>query len=295
MIVVFLQVRGWARVAPLSCILLPHKRYRKPKHKEVDNPTSVSVHPTLPGAESSANIAEHHCESHTGPSNSFKKNSSLNQQMGCWSNTAVAALQADASEWTVLHAVQKTASHLLLEERLKEENTHLQPHYLSSKYSVSENRPAKPQKHNHRPNSTVVPIKNFTFLPPIKSPHLNPKLGGQLCNDKKATEDEALLENGLMCDKKNEMRGPRVDPVANTEFSTYSAALTSKYQTCQHNLNLFSAVNVSVPKRFQVPMSSKRDTVHCTSYSMGKSITPALHSTTAVGAQGHMHPSYLFS
>lgn len=283
-----LQVRGWARVAPLSCILLTQNIYRKLKHKEVDNPASSSVDPSPPSAESSASIAEHHCESHTSPSNSFKNAMLLKQQAGCSSNTAVADLQADASEWTVLSAVQKTASHLLLDAKIEEENT---PYYLSSKYSVSENRPTKPQKHSRRPNSTVVPIKNFTFLPPIKSPHLNPKFGGQLCNVKKASEGEAFDENCFTCAMRSETRGTRADPVANTEFSTYSAALTSKYQTCQHNLHLFSSVSVSVPKRYQVPMSSKPDTVHCTSYSMGKS----LHSTTAVGAQSHMHPSYLFS
>lgn len=282
-----LQVRGWARVAPLSCILLSQKSYRKLKHKEVDNPDSSSSDPTPPNAESSASIAEHRCDSHTSPSNSFKNAVLSKQQTGCWSNTAAAALQADASEWTVLSAVQKTASHLLLDAKIEEENA---PYCLSSKYSVSENRPTKPQKHSHRPNSTVVPIKNFTFLPPIKSPHLNPKFGGQLCNVKKASEGEDFHENGFTSDTKSETRGTRLDPVANT-VPTYSAALTSKYKTCQHNLNLFSSASVSVPKRYQVPMSSKPDTVHCTSYSMGKS----LQSTTAVGAQGHMHPSYMFS
>lgn len=215
--------------------------------------------------------------------------------MGCWSHTAVAALQADASEWTVLSAVQKTPSHLLLAEKIEEEKTPSHPHHLFSKYSVSENRPTKPQKHSHRPNSTVVPIKNIKFLPPIKSPHLNSKFGGQLCSGKKASEGEALHENGFMFDKKSETGGTRGSPVANTEFPTYSAALMSKYHTCQHNLNLFSTVSVSVPKRYRAPISSKPDTVHCSSYSMGKSLTPALHSTAAVGAQGHLQPSCLFS
>ncbi|XP_040008022.1 uncharacterized protein LOC120803526 [Xiphias gladius] len=223
----------------------------------------------------------------------------LNQQVGSWSNTAVAALQPEASEWPVLNATKKTTSHLLHGEKIEEEGklreTPPQPHHLSSKYSVSDNRPTKPQKHSHRPNNTVVPIKNFTFLPPIKSPHLSPKVGGQLCSGKKASEAETLEENCFMFDKKSETRGTRVDPAANTELPSDSAALTSKYRTCQHNPHLFSAISVSVPKRYQVPVSSKSDTVHRRGYSMGKSLTQALHASTAAGALAHMQPSCLFS
>ncbi|XP_044047129.1 uncharacterized protein C16orf46 homolog [Siniperca chuatsi] len=276
-------VQGWARVAPLSCILLTQKRYRKPRHKEADNPTPLSVDPTIPNADSSASIAEHNCESHVGQHNSFKKTMLLHQHPGSWSNTAVAALQKDASEWPV---EEKTEGEGTLRD------TPLQPHHLSSKYFVSENRPTKPQKHSHRPNSTVVPIKNFTFLPPIKSPHWNPqKVSVQLCSDKKAPDGETIEENCFMFDKMSRTRGTRVDLVANPELPTYSAALTSKYRSYQHNPHLFSAVSVSVPKRYQVPMSSKPDTVHHTNYSMCKRLTQALHSGNAAGAQAHMHPS----
>ncbi|KAF1392941.1 hypothetical protein PFLUV_G00033250 [Perca fluviatilis] len=251
-------VHGWARVAPLSCILLTQKRYSKPMHKEADNPTSLSVDPTIPEADSSASIGQHLCESHV----------------------------------PVLNAMQKTTSNRF-KEKIGEEGmlreTSLQPQHLPSKYS--ENRPTKPEKHRHRPNNTVVPIKNFTFLPPIKSPHLSPQKVIQLCSGKTAPGGEPIEENGFMFDKKSGTRGTRVDPIANPELPTYSAALTSKYRACQHNLHLFSAVHVSIPKRYQVPMSSKPDTLHRASYSTGKSLTQALHSNTAAGAQAHTHPS----
>lgn len=198
----------------------------------------------------------------------------------------MAALQKDASERPVLNAMRKTTSNLLLEEEIEGEGA-LTARHLPSKYSVAENRPTKPQKHSHRPKNTVVPIKNFTFLPPIKSPHLNPQRG----SGKRAPEGEAMEDSCFMFDKKSGTRGTRVDPVANPELPTYSAALTSKYRTCQHNPHLFSAVSVSIPKRYQVPMSPKPDTENRTSFSMGKSLTQALHSGTAVGAQTHMHPS----
>ncbi|XP_073321055.1 uncharacterized protein [Pagrus major] len=261
-------VKGWARVAPLSCILVTQKRYKKPKHEEVDSPAPLSVvDPQVPNADSSFSTAEHHCESHVGPRNSFKKSMPVNQHTGLCSNTAEAGLGKDASECPVLDAMQKAMSDLLLEEKMEEEGMLTE--------TPLQNRPTKLQKHNHRPNNAVVPIKNFTFLPPIKSPHLNP----QRVSGKRAPEGETIEENCFMFDQKGGTRGTRVDPVAN---------LTSKCRTCQHNPDLFSAVSVSLPKRYQVPLSSKRDTAHRTSFSMGRSLK---HSGTAAGAQVRLRPS----
>lgn len=251
------QVQGWARVAPLSCILLTQKRYRKPKHKEADTPAPLSVDPTMP-----ASVPEHRCESHVP--NSFKKSMPLNQHTGYWRTAAVAALQTDASELPVHNAMQKNSSNLLLEEKLEEEGM--------LRKTPLQNRPTKPPKHSHRSNNTVVPIKNFSFLPPIKSPHLNP----QRVSGKKAPEGDTTEENCFMFDKKNGARGTRVDPVANPDIPTYSACLTSKHQTCQHYPHFFSAISVSIPKR---------DTAHRTSFTMGKSLTQA------AGAQARMRPS----
>ncbi|XP_074470037.1 uncharacterized protein C16orf46 homolog [Sebastes fasciatus] len=214
-------VHGWARVAPMSCILLPQKRYRKPKHKEADNPTPLSVDPTIPDADSSGSSADDRCESRVVSHNSFKATTSM-------------------------------------------AGTPLQPHHhLPLKYS--DNRPTKP--HKYSPNNIVVPIKTFTFLPPIKSPRL--RVSGQLCSGKKAPEGGSIEENCFMLDKKSGTRGTRVDRIASPELHTSSAAQTSEYRTCQHNPHLFSAV--SIPRRYQV----KPDTVHRTSYSMGKSLYPS--------------------
>lgn len=292
------QVRGWDRVAPLSCIFLPQKKDWKPKNKESDNPTPSAVDPANRNVDSSASNAEPKCELHLGPHNSVKKSMPLSQQLGTCTPTASTALQPDAPEWPVLSAMQKNLSHLLLDKKIEEEGalreTSLHPHPLSLKYPVSENRPTKPQKHSHRPNNTVVPIKNFTFLPPIISPHLNTqRASGQLCSGKKAPEGETLEENCYMFDKKSGTRGSRVD--SNSELPNHIANLTSKHRTCQHNHYLLSAGSVAIPKRYQVPMTSKPDTVHHTSYSVGRSLTQAIHSSTAVGAQAHMHPNCLFS
>ncbi|XP_042358214.1 uncharacterized protein C16orf46 homolog [Plectropomus leopardus] len=278
-------VHGWARAAPLSCILLPQKKNRKPKHKEADNLTPSSVDPT----DSTVSIAEHRCESNVAPHNSFKKSTPLNQITESWDNTAETALKKDASKWPFLNTMQKAASNLSLKEKTEEEGTltetPLQLHHLHSKYL--DNRPTKLQKHRNRPSNTVVPIKNFTFLPPIKSPHLN----CQKDSGKKAPAGETIEEDYFMFDKKSGTKGTRVDPFTDPELPLYSAALDSKYRTCPYNPHLFSALSVSIPKRYQVTTSSKPETVHHTSYSVGKSLTQALHSSTAAGAQTHAHPS----
>ncbi|XP_060897269.1 uncharacterized protein C16orf46 homolog [Labrus mixtus] len=237
-------VRGWARVDPMSCILLTPKTYRKAKHKEAATPTPVSANPATPSnADNSSSTAKHHCESHVGLKGSFQKSTQLNQHMGSWSNTAVAVLQKEAPEWTVINALQETTSTLLFREKVEQEEELRKTPHFSTKHSVFDNRPSKPQKHSHRPTSTVVPIKNFTFLPPIKPPQRN--------SGNRASEGETTEENIFPFDNKSRTRGTRMDTVANPELPTYSAGLTSKYRTCQHNPHMFSAVSVLRGIRYQ--------------------------------------------
>nr|XP_046241293.1 uncharacterized protein si:ch73-103b9.2 [Scatophagus argus] len=272
-------VHGWARVAPLSCILLSQKSSRKLKHKEVDNPVPLSV----PNADSSASIAEHCWDSHTALHNGFKKQT-LNQHAGSCSNTPLSVLRKDASEWPLLIAMRKTTPNLVLVEKIEEGG--------ALRQTPLQNRAIKPQKHSHRPSNTVVPIKNFTFLPPIESPQMNPqRISGQLCNGKKAPEGETTEENCVTFNKKSGTRGTKMDPVVNPEPPMHSAGLTRGLRTCQHNPLLFSAVRVSITKRCQVPVSSKCDTATSTGFSVDKSLTQALHPVTAAGAEAHMHPS----
>lgn len=239
-------VYGWARVVPLSCILLTSNTYKKPKHKEADNGTPSSDDPVPSNADSSVSITEQHCESHAGLNN-FKKFVSVNQQTGSWSQTAMAAQQTDAAECPFLKAMQRNQTHLLLEEKIYErgmdKETLSQHHHLSSEYSVPENKPAKPRKHSHRPNNRVVPIKNFTFLPPIKPPHLIAKASDHLCRDKKTPEKQTSEKNCFLLDKQRGTRGTRVDTATNSDISTFSAALTSKYQTFWQNPH-----NVLIPR-----------------------------------------------
>ncbi|XP_028999889.1 uncharacterized protein LOC114852033 [Betta splendens] len=196
-----------------------------------------------------------------GSSNGVRKSVPLQQQTGCCNS-----LQAGASQWSM----QTSPS-------TEEGSPPSQP--LSSKHPVPEHGPARPHQHS----SKLVPIKNLTFLPPIKPPQHHPRLCEHLCGSMKASDQGAVCENdGFLAS------GTRWGP----ECPVYPTALSSKCPTCQHSLSLFSTMSLSDPKRPQGPVSSKRDTAHCSSFSMGRSPAPALRSTAAVGAHG---PGCLFS
>ncbi len=254
---------------------MAHKTYRKPKHTDADNPAPLATDPVTPDAGSYASTVEHCCESHVRPRNTLKKSTS-----GSWSNTE--ALQKDASERPVLNATQKATSALSLEKKIEEEGM--------LRETPLQNRTLKPRRQSHRPQNKLVSVKNFTFLPPIESPHLNPQgVRGPVGSGKKFPEGETTEENVFLFDRRSErMRGTRGEPVANPELPTYNAGLSTKFWTCQHSPHLFSAESISIPKRYQVPISS---TAHRTSFSMGKTLTQALHTGHPAGAQARLHPN----
>ncbi|XP_037835750.1 uncharacterized protein si:ch73-103b9.2 [Kryptolebias marmoratus] len=258
------DVWGWTRAAPLSCLLVTQKNHGKPKQKEVENPTPLCVDSIDPKADSSASFTEQQRESHVGPSN-CKKSVSANEQIDSWG----------PREWPALNAMQGDVTHFLLKEKTEEgpfKITPLRPCHLSSQYSMPESRHAKPQRHSHKPTNKVVPIKNFTFLPPIQPPPISPKVSCHVCRGKKAPDEENLF----MLRRKSAAGWAGVDTVANSDLSIYSAALTSKYHTYQHNPHLFFPLSVSLLKKNELLMSPAPDPVHPTSYSMGRSISQAV-------------------
>lgn len=208
----------------MSCILLAHKS-RKPKHKKANDAAPLSIDPTLPNADSPT---------------SRKKSMQSNQHTGSRSNTAAAALQKDSSQWHVLNAMPMTMSNLRLEENVEEEGTFRETPWQS--------RPSELQKLSHRPSNTVVPIKHFTFLPPVETPHLNPqRMRCQLYSCKNAPEAETMKKKFSIFDKKSGVRRTRVDPVINPALPAFSAGLTYKSQICRHSPHLFSAISASIP------------------------------------------------
>ncbi|XP_078139058.1 uncharacterized protein C16orf46 homolog [Centroberyx gerrardi] len=286
-------VRGWGRVTPLACMFLPQKKGKKPKTGEPDHHCLLCVDLKLSNVDSSAGCPEYRCEPYADPhDSSLKKTTPLSLRVRTYSHTAASAPAAAAPECPVLTAMQTATQHLLLREKIVEDeklrvsqqpSSPLLPHHLASKYPMFKNRPARHNKQTHRPTNIVLSINSFTVLPPVKSPQLKPqKVSGQLCNDESAVGGETSQADSVISAKESggvERGGEtRADTVVNPEIAkdTYGATLTSKYCTCQHKHHLLSAFSVSIPKRYEVPLTSKADTVHRTSYSMGKHVTQAL-------------------
>lgn len=277
------QFYSWARASPLSCLLTTHTSHKRPKHKGAENLSPVD--PTTANAESSASAAVTHLKSHARPRSS-KKSQPLNLQTESLRQIAVADHQPHASDCPDLNVMRKNSAHFVSEEKMEEgtlRKAPLQP--LFSKYSLLENRRTKPKKQDHNLNRVFVPIKKITLLPSIIPLQLNPKICYSKCSGQKAPYVETFEGNFSLFDKRSGKKGTTVDTVSNSKLT--KAAPTSKYQICQYNHHLFSALSDTFPKRYQTPFSSKLDTVHPIRHPMGKNFSEAMAP--------YMHPSRLFS
>ncbi|XP_054627579.1 uncharacterized protein LOC129178915 isoform X2 [Dunckerocampus dactyliophorus] len=148
-------VRGWDRVAPVSGILLPQKDKKPKQRKETtDNPNPSQVEPTTSYTDTLASGGEHCTESQSIAHN-LKKSTPSSQRV-----------QPESLEWHALDGVEEELSHLLQEERGHLSGIPLHLQHLPP--NMSKGRSSKHSKRQHQTKSTVVPITNFTFLPPIK-------------------------------------------------------------------------------------------------------------------------------
>ncbi|XP_051919506.1 uncharacterized protein LOC127599533 isoform X2 [Hippocampus zosterae] len=147
-------VRGWDRVAPVSCILLPQKKDKKPKPRKdtTDNPPSTHAE-TIHG-DTLAMSGEHCGESQSSPH--YSKKSTPSSQK--------AIIEPESPEWHAMDGAEEDSSHLLHEERSHVSGIPLHLQHLPS--NMTKGRQPKPMKRQTK--SKVVPITNFTFLPPIK-------------------------------------------------------------------------------------------------------------------------------
>ncbi|XP_057693850.1 uncharacterized protein LOC130916833 [Corythoichthys intestinalis] len=148
-------VRGWDRVAPVSGILLPQRRDKKqkPRKETTDNPSS-SHQDTVFYGDILASGGEQCGESQSQPGPHNLKKSTLTQK---------ATTEAESPEWHGLHGVEED-SNMLHDEKGQPIGVPLNLQHLPQ--TMSKARPSKSTKRQAR--STVVPITNFTFLPPIK-------------------------------------------------------------------------------------------------------------------------------
>lgn len=199
------QVRGWARAAPLSCILVTHKDGKKPKPKE-------SVDLPFPNAEASV--------TGTTPDQ-------FNQRAG------------SRSQAGRLHSPS---------QRLQGGNT------PELREAPAETRATKLQKATHASN-TAVPIRQFTFLPPIASPQLRP---GMLGGGAKAPGGKSAEERGVILVQNSRMRGTRAGAV-------YPGV-------CQNNPRLFSAISASARNSCVMAGASQCNAANCSRLSPGKKV-----------------------
>ncbi|XP_068196427.1 uncharacterized protein C16orf46 homolog [Antennarius striatus] len=232
-------IQGWTRVGPLSFTLLNERSFMKSKNKDAAIPTPFSDQTAIPNADSVSRTVEPHCGAHVGHHKSSTRSSSLDRHTGSRNNATVAALQKEASE----SSLQKTMANLSLGETAEAEGMFRE--------IPLQNRSIKLQKNSHKLSNTVVPIKTFTFLPPIDSPRPYPQgFSGQI---------SMRSPEGESCKEKSRTRGPKMEPVAKRESSCYSAGMTSKHRKYWHKPHVFSAVTVSPTYKHQMQMSSRHD------------------------------------
>lgn len=224
---VFKQVRGWTRVAPLSSIFVSPKRNKNRTTKRAESPGRLSGDVALHNTDTSA-----------------KKSIELNQSSVPWSDTS-AAVVAGVSESPMFDAFWRNIPEMLPEENPKKKGSH--------KDSPAKSKSAKNSKSIHKSINTVVPIKQFTFLPPIEELQLNPQLINEQIYPQRLLEGESSEKHVFALDKKGGMKGTRMDTVMNHDPGLYS-----KLHVSQCNSQLLSTFSVSIPNRYQVSLSSSQ-------------------------------------
>lgn len=226
-LLVFKQVRGWTRAAPLSSIFVSPKRNKNRTTKRADSPGRQSVDLALHNADTSA-----------------KKSTEMTQSSVPWSDTTAAVVPA-VSESPMFDAFWRNVPGMLPEENPKKKGSH--------KDSPVKSKSAKNSKSVHRSINTVVPIKQFTFLPPIEELQLNPQLINEQIFPQRPSEGESSEKSSFALDKKVGMKGTKVDSVMN-----HNPGLYSRLHVSQCNSQLLSAFSVSIPSRYQVSLSSNQ-------------------------------------
>lgn len=231
----FRQVRGWTRASPLSCILVTQKDCKKPKQKE-------SADLLFPNVEAP---------------------DQLNQHAGSRLHAGGAGpLQSEASRWPV-GAAQKNPP-----QRLQGENTQ------QLRESPVEIRPTRPQKPSHTSN-TAVPIRHFTFLPPIAPPQLSPRM---LSGRVKPPGAKCAEERGLVFVQKSRMRGTRVGAIKPG----------APAGVCQNHPRLFSGISASAQNSYGMAGAPQCSAANCSTLSLGKK---AVHFGGAAPRIPAMNPS----
>lgn len=182
-----MQVCGWARADPLSCILLNQKDSVQPKKEATDKPVPWFADPTLANENLSPNAAEHHCDSQTGHRNACKKPTSTNPQAeSLCIDASMEALRLNEPDSRLYDALQNSTLLKRLEEEGFPKEASFHPHLplkasnKTTKTKKSKHKSKTGAKKAHKTNNTLVPITNFTVTMP------EPPSGGKKAAPKKA-------------------------------------------------------------------------------------------------------------
>ena len=269
-------VWGWTRVAPLASIVVAEKSGHKSKNKDAEHGSLTTAKQHKLAEKNSYECLR-----------SATRNSNLSSSKRIFTKSISSSAASETPEIPVIEDKSKTVCQVVSEDQTRDVGSPFQSYREVSKYNLAGYRSPKPRRNSQSTNNAMVPIKNFTFLPPIKLP----KNHQQNISGNKHQVCETDTQCFLIIDKINQVRQTKGDLV-NTELpkDAYNEAVSSKYRTCQRNLNYYSAVSVSVPNRYSVAVSSKPETLHPTGYSVSK----ALCSSTA-NRQFHLQPRYLYS
>lgn len=224
----FTQVRGWTRVAPLSSLFISPKRSKNRTTKRADSPSRQSVEPVLHNTDTPAKKPPETIPSSTP-----------------WSGTTAAPLVPAVSESPMFDAFWRNMPEMLPEESPKKKGSHKDS---SAKSKLTKNLKSLPRSLN-----TVVPIKQFTFLPPIEELQLNPHLINEQILPQRISEGDSSEKSCFAMDKKGGTKGTRLDSVTNHEPGLYP-----KLHLAQCNSQLLSAFSVSIPGRYPVSVSSNQ-------------------------------------
>ncbi|XP_007549988.1 uncharacterized protein LOC103136607 isoform X1 [Poecilia formosa] len=241
-------VHGWDRVSPLCCVMMNQKGQDMAKQKEAESPATSGTNRTPPKVGSTASLMEQHCKPNTGQPN-VKEAASPNHQLG----------PQDQATSPRHSATQKSVPGSSEKKWVARETSPVLRH--TSQSSPPESKSSKAQKHTVRHDVTMVPIKNFKFLPPISSLQKDNK-------GKKTADAKSLcrLEKGIKATRTG------LNATANLERPVSSSSSNDSHQQRQQSPNLSLSGCVSVPNRRKSSISPRMDTLHPTVYSLGKNM-----------------------
>ncbi|KAK0145825.1 hypothetical protein N1851_015247 [Merluccius polli] len=288
-------------------MFLPQRKRRKPKNDEQDPHCLLCVDMRPPEALNTDRPPEFGPESHAHPQDRGVNNAETSDlPTALLSHTAWSSPLQEAPQCLTFSANQH---HLLLGDKMAD-NTRVQ--------DVLQPSPPSPPHHPHSKHPALksrnfdlgLPINSFTVLPPVKTPQLKAqRVNHQVCFKESAAGGGSAAGGswevgGVVPLSARESRGVErtedtggADTVTNTEPSkdTYKPIVprTAMYCQSQETRQLLNAFTVPVLKGYEVPLGNISDTMHRTTFSIGKHWKQALRTGSEYSRHARSAPPQL--